>query len=508
MEMYEYRQIIYRLMSGQTMRSIAKDGIASRSKIAEVRLIAMEKGWLAPEASLPDEETLAQVFAKEPPAQQTSLVAPYESLITQWVTQGVNAVVIHQHLIHNHSFAGAYNSVQRFAKKLKDKQGTQLTSPLIFQPGEAAQVDFGKGPRLYDKRLGKEVDTWFFVMTLCWSRHQYVELIAHQDIETWLNCHQNAFNWFGGVVKKVIIDNPKCAITKACYHDPQVQRSYEAFALDYGFIISACPPREPKKKGRVEAGVKYVKSNFLPLRAFRSLQDANQQLKAWILNTAGNRTHGSIFEKPLTRFTDIERNLLQALPATQPEVAVWKKVSLYKDCHVRYLKCCYSAPHTLYDEEIWMKITTTITRIYHDNQLVATHPRLFKPGEYSTKLEHMPPNAQFYLTHDPNWCLKQAEKIGENCLFIIENLLTDPVLDLLRQAQSIINLSKTYGDARLELASQRALKFNSPKFATIKTILKEGLDYEQLLDDTTFDQLSEVYQGHGTFQRRANELKH
>ncbi len=79
--------------------------------------------------------------------------------------------------------------------------------PLHFKPREATQVDFGKGPRLFDKRVNKEVDTWFFVMTLCWSRHQYAELVTHQDIETWLRCHQNEFNWFGGIVDKVIIDN-------------------------------------------------------------------------------------------------------------------------------------------------------------------------------------------------------------------------------------------------------------------------------------------------------------
>ena len=122
-------------------------------------------------------------------------------------------------------------------------------------------------------------------MTLCWSRHQYVELVTHQDIETWLRCHQNAFNWFGGVVKKIIIDNAKCAIIKACYHEPVIQKSYEGFAQDYGFIISACPPYDPQKKGRVESGVKYVKKNFMPLRDFSSLQQANIALKKWIVDT-------------------------------------------------------------------------------------------------------------------------------------------------------------------------------------------------------------------------------
>ena len=55
------------------------------------------------------------------------------------------------------------------------------------------------------------------------------------------------------------------------------------------FIIAPCPPRDPQKKGRVEAGVKYVKNNFVPLRDSHSLARANEQLQAWILGEAGNR---------------------------------------------------------------------------------------------------------------------------------------------------------------------------------------------------------------------------
>jgi len=96
---------------------------------------------------------------------------------------------------------------------------------------------------------------------------------------------------FGGVPLKIIIDNAKCAITRACYYDPEVQRSYGEMAEGYGFVISPCPPRDPQKKGRVESGVKYVKNSFVPLRNFRSLTNANEQLYRWLMETAGNRTH-------------------------------------------------------------------------------------------------------------------------------------------------------------------------------------------------------------------------
>ena len=126
-------------------------------------------------------------------------------------------------------------------------------------------------------------------MTLAWSRHGYAEVVTDQKVATWLGCHRRAFEWFNGVPGRLTIDNPKCAITRACYHDPEVQRAYAECAEGYGFKIEPCPVRDPKKKGRVESAVKYVKRSFVPLREFRDLADANAQLRAWLLGPAGNR---------------------------------------------------------------------------------------------------------------------------------------------------------------------------------------------------------------------------
>ncbi len=89
-------------------------------------------------------------------------------------------------------------------------------------------------------------------MTLCHSRDQYVEFVWDQSSATWLGCHRRAFEWFDGVPERVIIDNAKCAIVKACSHDPLVQRAYAECAEGYGFKIDACPPHDPQKKGVVE----------------------------------------------------------------------------------------------------------------------------------------------------------------------------------------------------------------------------------------------------------------
>ena len=501
-EMYEYKQIIYRLQHGQTIRAISREGLASRKKIKEIKEIAVKENWLLHNAIIPDELELQTVFNKKLCHQAESKAVLHADLITNWNQQGIQAKVIYQHLRDNYGFSGAYNSIQRFTQKLKI-QNTQLTVPLHFQPAEAAQVDFGKGPRLFDERTGREEESWFFIMTLCWSRHQYARLVTHQDIETWLDCHQNAFYWFGGVVSKIIIDNPKCAITTACYYDPQVQRSYEAFAQEYGFIISACPPREPKKKGRVESGVKFIKRNFLPLRNFKTLQDANIQLQDWVLRIAGNRTHGSTFAQPLQQFTEIEQILLKPLPLTPIEVTVWRKVLLYKNCHISYLKSYYSAPYQLYNKELWVKATSTTISIYYQYELIAKHIRLFKACEYSTQNAHLPPKAQAFFLQDKDWCQCESKIIGEATHFVVNRLLSDNTKDLLRAAQGVIKLKSKYGTVRLESACKRAIHFNIISYNSIKQILANGSDYCVVRNNGELENSGSAYQGQGLFQRQA-----
>jgi transposase len=506
-EMYQYRQVLVRMRLGDSDREIAQAGLMGRRKAAALRQVALAQRWLNRDQPLPDEATLAAVLTATAPAVTTpsqSLVEPYREQVTTWWQGGVQGTAIHQALVRQYGFTGSYLSVARFL------QGLQTTVPkatviLEFAPGDAVQVDFGRGPDLIDPRTGARGASWVFVMTLCWSRHQYAELVEDQTVWTWLACHRRAFEWFNGVPRRVIIDNPKCAITRACFHDPEVQRAYGELAEGYGFRIAPCPPREPQKKGRVEAGVKYVKGNFLALREFRSLADANQQLQAWVLETAGNRCHGTTRQRPLTQFTEVEQALLQPLPAVPPVPACWAKVKVHRDAHVQFERCLYSVPFRWMGQSLWLKANPTTVQLFQDHVLVATHPRLFCAGARSTVNDHLPPNALAYCLHDTQWCLQQAEQIGAACRELVQQLFADRVLDNLRAVQGILRLGNTYGPVRLEAACRRALEFANPRYRTVKTILAKGL--EQLpLTEPLFDALTATYTGQGRFYRDVGAL--
>ena len=506
LEVFHYRQALQQMQQGMSDRAIALGGTMGRRKAAQLRCRATAEGWLTAGAKLPDDATLAAIFLR--PRQTApgpdSTLEPHRQRITRWVGSGINTHVIHRALEESHGYRGSYSSVCRMVRAIK-KSRPEITTVLDFKPGESAQIDFGKGPEIVDQSTGEALKTWFFVMVLSWSRHQYAELVTDQSIETWLGCHRRSFEHFNGVPASCMVDNLKAAIIKACYYDPQVQHAYAEFAEGYGFMISPCPVADPKKKGRVESAVKYVKNNFTPLRTFRDLTDANAQLMQWVMEVAGLRVHGTTREAPLKRFEQTEQALLKPLPTVAPELATWAQAKLHGDCHLQVQKCRYSAPYKLVSQSLDVRLSETSVRVYHQHELVAVHPRLTLPGDRSTLDEHLPPEHIAYKMRDPSWCLGKADAVGPYCRTMIDRLFQNGVLDRLRSAQGVIKLVDQFGATRVEAACKRALAFENLGYRSVKTILDKGLD--QAADPNgAFDTLGSAYTGGARYGRDTRDL--
>jgi transposase len=474
-EMHEYRQALVRMRQGDSDRQIASARVMGRPLAAKLRSVAAERGWLDPQTALPEDLDIAGALGPVRRAATTvSTLEERRAQIEAWVVQGVSGVVIHAALRRDHGFTGSYSSVRRIVADIRAGYAPETTIRLSFEPGEAAQVDFGAGPMLADPQ-GVVRRTWAFVMTLAFSRHQYVEFVFDQSVPTWLGCHRRAFEWFGAVPQRVIIDNPKCAITRACARDPLVQRAYADCAEGYRFRIDPCPPADPQKKGIVESGVKYVKGNFLPLRSFRDLTDLNAQARSWVIDEAGQRCHGSTREAPLALF-NLERSLMTPLPPSPPDLGSWHNVRVHRDCHIQHERILYSAPFALVGKTLWLHATDNAVALYEDFRHLATHRRGRRPGERITVPDHLPPHAAAFLAHDRQWCLAQAQAIGPGCHALIEHLLADRILERLRAAQAVLRLVQPYGAARLERACARAAAHGSFYYRTVKTILAGGHD--------------------------------
>ena len=126
-----------------------------------------------------------------------------------------------------------------------------------------------------DRKTGKLRQAYCFVMTLSCSRHQYVEFVFDQKMETWIGCHRRAFESFGGVPREVVVDNLKAAVIKASLDDPILSEPYRKMAHHYGFLIHPCRVGTPQHKGKVENGVHYVQRNFLAGQEFLDIDEAN-----------------------------------------------------------------------------------------------------------------------------------------------------------------------------------------------------------------------------------------
>jgi len=474
-EMHHYRQALLRMRQGDSDRDIAAARVMGRPKAAQWRRIATEQGWLDPAQPLPDDVAIAAAVGSPRKASTTiSTLEQHREQLGAWIEQGVSGTAIHAALKRQHGWSGSYSAVRRLVADIRRQLPPETTCRLEFEPGDAAQVDFGAGPTLMHPD-GLPRRTWAFVMTLASSRHQYVEFVWDQTVATWLGCHRRAFEWFAGVPRRVIIDNAKCAITRACAKDPTVQRAYAECAEGYGFKIDPCPPHDPQKKGIVESGVKYLKGNFLPLRTFRDLADLNAQARAWVMDEAGVRCHGTTRRTPLGLFA-LEAPLLQALPSQAPDLGVWHRVSVHRDCHVQFERVLYSAPFALVGKTLWLRATDAAVALFEDYRHVATHPRGQRPGQRVSVRDHLPPEAQAFFGRDRAWCTAQAARIGASCQALVEQLLSDHILERLRAAQGVLALLKPYGAARLEAACARALAHGSPHFRTVKTILATGAD--------------------------------
>jgi len=477
----DIREILRHLREGQSDRAIARDIGINRKTAASYRAWAGKHELLSgPLPSLGDlQRLLTETMGSASPPQNVSSVEPYRELVEELRREGVEAAAIYTRLRSQH-YSGSYSSVYRFVRRLKPL-APDVVVRVETRPGEEAQVDFGSAGKMLDPGTGKLRSAWVFVMTLSWSRHQYVEFVFDQKVATWLRLHRNAFDFFGGVPERVVLDNLKAAIVRACWDDPQVQQAYRELAEHYGFLIAPCRPRTPRHKGKVEkGGVHYVKRNLLGGRKPTTIGQANQDGLRWVNTTAGQRIHGTTRERPLLRF-ETEKTMLTPLPVIPYDLAIWKQVKLHRDGHVVFENAYYSAPFRLVGERLWVRGGVQTVQIYTaDYQLAATHPRADHPGQRFTHLDHLPPHKVPGLTLSRDSCRERAAAIGPATQEVVTVLLENRPEDRLRSAGRLLRLAERFGPLRLEAACARALRFDEPSYPTIKSTLEQGKDAEEL----------------------------
>lgn len=480
LHMNQLRDLIHRLRSGESERRIAKDLGISRTTVHKYRELAQDHGYLQADSPEPEDETLRATLGPGPqPPHPVSTVEPFQEIVQRLLDQQVEMTAIYQRLRDDYGYPGSYSAVRRFVHRLYPSQPEAVVR-VHTAPGEEMQVDFGSVGQLYDPGAGCPRHAWVFVATLSFSRHQYAELVFDQKVPTWIALHRRALESFGGVPARVVPDNLKPAVIKLLVQDAVLGEAYRRMALHYGFLISPTLPAMPRHKGKVENGVHYVQRNFMAGQEFVDIVVANQRLQVWVREVAGTRVHGTTRRAPLQLFNDYERAALQPLPLHPFTLCAVKPVTVHPDCHVQIAGSYYSVPYLYIGQTLEAYISERVVELYHGQQLVATHVRSQRPGQWQTRLEDYPPDKAEYLKRTPEYCRRLAARVGPETQQVIENLLGERPLDRLRAVQAILRLQETVGPRRLEAACARALYFGDVSYRRIKGILNAALDREPL----------------------------
>jgi hypothetical protein len=192
-----------------------------------------------------------------------------------------------------------------------------------------------------------------------------------------LACLREAFERHG-VPKELLVDNMKTAVDRpALGEEVRFNRAFLDFCEHYGALPVACPPYWPRAKGKVEAGVKYVKTSFLTGRTFTTLEDLNQQLDAWLDRVANVRVHGTTGERPIDRYANEVHALrpAAAVPRFDTRELLLRKVQV--DSHVRLAGRAFSVPPHAVGRTVHIRIQRIAPSetfdVLHDGKVLATH---------------------------------------------------------------------------------------------------------------------------------------
>src|SRR5215203_3026265 len=343
--------------------------------------------------------------------------------------------------------------------------------------GEKLFVDYaGRTLEVIDTQTGEVHPAQIFVAVLGASNYTYAEATFTQSLPDWIGSHVRAFTYLGGTARQTVSDNLKAGVTKACFYEPMVNRTYADLARHYGTAIVPARPYKPRDKAKVEVGVQVVGRWILARlrnRRFFALADLNAAIRDLLtdLNARPLRGWGRSRRQ---LFDELDRPALGPLPAEPYEYAEWKRCRVGLDYHVEIAKHFYSVPFALARQEVDARITVATVEIFHRGKRVASHLRSTRPHRPTTVAEHMPSSHRRYRDWTHERIGREAATIGVDAATLIDAILRSrPHPDQgFRAAIGILGLVKRYGAARVEAACARALALNTRSYTSVAAILK------------------------------------
>jgi len=325
-------------------------------------------------------------FEQAKPRRKGSILDPYKQELNSLLSRhDYSAVQVFDRIVEE-GYSGGISTVRNYVATVRPPPKTPYLT-LCFEPGSAAQVDFGYCGYLQFDNVRRRF--YLFAMVLCYSRMLYVEFIMKQNMEHFLACQRHAFEYFSGVPRTVIVDNCKVAISKhSAYERAIVNPHYQDFAGHYGFDVRACGVRKPHEKGQVEKAIDYCRRNFLNGLEIPNLTALNHAVRHWLDNTANVRIHSYTKKRPKDLFNSEKAALIQ-LPLHPYDCASIKQVKSNKQFRVLFEGNRYSVPAEYASSPLAMKVYPERVSIFADDKLIAKHTRCFDNGRDFESPDHV-----------------------------------------------------------------------------------------------------------------------
>ena len=378
--------------------------------------------------------------------------------------------------------------------KLLDEHlaSSKATYRIKHEPGRRMFVDWaGSVGHVTDAVLGSILDVYIFVACLPYSAMLYAEGFMDMKQPAWTAAHIHAFQYFRGAPAILVPDCTATAVSRTPIYTTLINERYEELANHYGCAVIPARPRKSNDKALVENGVNIVEKSVLA--AFRNdtfftLAELNEVIlqKIDAINAAPfQRRPGSRLEV----FEAEERECLRPLPAAGFELAEYRTAKVAPDYHVQVDTMRYSVSYKLIGKQCEIRFTANRMDIMYGGRVVASHDRLHgKKGQYSTKLEHMPPaHAAYDAKWTPERYQRWADSIGPNTRTVIERVLSEKVI--VEQAfvpcMNILGLARNGRRELLEKACESiAAKKQAPTYSLVKNTM-EAIKAKQKLGDAS-----------------------
>jgi hypothetical protein len=299
------------------------------------------------------------------------------------------------------------------------------------------------------------------------------------DEQSWVESHVLAFEFFGGVVQRVVPDNLKTGVIKPDLYDPLINKSFGEFAAHYQCLVDPARLKKPRDKARVERPVPYCRDSFFAGREseFTDLAFMQSDALRWCGQVANQRQHRGIERvAPQVLFEAEEKAFLLPLPRASFELAKWSRPKVPPDIHVKVGRTLYSVPWIHIGKVVDARQSARTVEIYLEGTLVATHVRIERGKQ--TNYDHYPPEKIAFMMRTPAWCRRRAAELGESVAAVVAAIMEVNALYRLRQAQGVVGLVDKYDASRLDAACKKALLAGDPSYKTVKGILVAGVELD------------------------------